>query len=170
MWIAQFADGRAIPQFDPASGKEQLWAEVQAYVPAMTRLGWYPFTPSLARRLQTQGIVVRCLPWSMRLELDFEESDVPIIKRRHLMRVGVRHGNGRGDETYYILGRRRGDEAMVYVLNEKGQRRQPMVIPTWERTSHMTTKVQECAVSATGPEPESISGGKGPLLGRCNYL
>ena len=128
MWIVQFADGRAIPQFDPKTGKEILYSEVERYGRAMTRAGWYPFTPRLSRLLASQGVETRMLPWSARAEMDFEAGDEPVIRRRRVKHVGVRSGKGQSDETFYILGRRRGEEMRAFVLDGEGRRRQPMEV------------------------------------------
>lgn len=125
MWIVEFADGRAIPQYDPKTGKENLYREVERYSRAIVKAGWYPFTPRLARLLAAQGVQVRILPWSARAEMVFEPGDVPFIRRRCVQRVGVRTGHGVGQEVFYILGRRRGEEARAFFLDEVGRRRQP---------------------------------------------
>jgi hypothetical protein len=125
MWIVQFADGRAIPQFDSATGKEILYSEVEKYSRAVRKMGWYPFTPRLARLLASQGNPVRILPWSTRVEMDFEDGDVPVLRRRHLSHVGVRSGQSKGEGVYYILARRRGDEMLAVVLDGSGRHVQP---------------------------------------------
>jgi hypothetical protein len=125
MWVVQFADGRAIPQYDPSTGKENLYSEVERYSRAIVKAGWYPFTPKLARLLGALGEPVRLLPWSCRAEMDFKVGDEPILKRRRVTSVGVRRGTGQGEGTFYILARRRGNDMLAYVLDEAGERVQP---------------------------------------------
>lgn len=140
MWIVQFADGRAIPQFDPKTGKEILYSEVERYSRAIVKAGWYPFTPRLARLVRAQGIAALVLPWSKRAELDYLPGDVPILKRRHTTRVGIRRGDYRGEDVFYILARRRGDEMLAYILDGRGNRVQPAEVA---RSVHREGAVHE---------------------------
>ena len=40
-WIAEYQDGTALPQFDPETGKEHLFSEVDQA--KLKRFGWYAF-------------------------------------------------------------------------------------------------------------------------------
>lgn len=44
-WIAEYADGKALPQFDPDTGLEHKFSEVDQS--KLVKFGWYNFTPSL---------------------------------------------------------------------------------------------------------------------------
>jgi hypothetical protein len=44
-WIAEYSDGMALPQFDPSTGAENLFKEID--FTKLCRFGWYPFTENL---------------------------------------------------------------------------------------------------------------------------
>jgi len=44
-WIAKYTDGMALPQFDPDTGAENLFKEID--MARLCRFGWYPFTEKL---------------------------------------------------------------------------------------------------------------------------
>jgi hypothetical protein len=48
-WIAEYTDGSALPQFDPETGKENRFSEVDH--PKLKRFGWYPFSLKLAQQI-----------------------------------------------------------------------------------------------------------------------
>lgn len=57
-WIAEYTDGMALPQFDPDTGKENLFKEID--MSRLSRFGWYPFNE------KTHALVPNsvCLPLS----------------------------------------------------------------------------------------------------------
>jgi len=57
MWIAEYSDGFALPQFDPESGKENPFSAVDQS--RLCRFGWYPFSVEMMRKiLKADGISV----------------------------------------------------------------------------------------------------------------
>ena len=48
-WIAEYDDAQALPQFDPDTGEEHLFSEVQQH--RLVRFGWYAFPPQLANKV-----------------------------------------------------------------------------------------------------------------------
>jgi len=48
-WIAEYQDGTALPQFDPDTGEEHLFSEVQQH--RLVRFGWYAFPHKLASKV-----------------------------------------------------------------------------------------------------------------------
>ena len=44
-WIAEYTDGMALPQFDPDTGAENLFKEID--MARLCRFGWYPFTDKM---------------------------------------------------------------------------------------------------------------------------
>lgn len=64
-WIAEYDDGTALPQFDPDTGKENVFSEVDQS--RLVRFGWYSFSPKLAQKVE--NAVVNPLLNSYVLEL-----------------------------------------------------------------------------------------------------
>ena len=48
-WIAQYQDGTALPQFDPDTGDEHLFSEVDQA--RLKRFGWYAFPYDMAQKI-----------------------------------------------------------------------------------------------------------------------
>lgn len=48
-WIAEYQDGQALPQFDPDTGEEHLFKEVDQS--NLKRFGWYAFPRNLANKV-----------------------------------------------------------------------------------------------------------------------
>lgn len=132
-WIAEFSDGSALAQFDPDSGVEVrahpdwLPSKVdengmiekdgrrvpyrEAYpVPehfrnkTVKRLGWYPFSFDLARKVfNATGKAV--LPTaSESIAINIGPNDVPVCYRSHSIKLHVRGGGVEYAETVYVLG------------------------------------------------------------------
>jgi len=55
-WIAHYANGESLPEFDPETGRVNLFKEIDQ--PRLIRFGWYPFTQNLADLLKKHGIRV----------------------------------------------------------------------------------------------------------------
>ena len=100
-WIAEFEDGKAIPQFRPENGEEILFKEVleRMKVVQLIRIGWYPFSHELAERVNSTGTPAfpSTLP-TYRVPLDGEKR--PIIKRV----VELAGDSGTMKNEFYILG------------------------------------------------------------------
>lgn len=56
MWIAEYEDGTCLPQFDPGTGEEHLFKEVD--LSRLRAFGWYPFTVELAEKLKHRQVLV----------------------------------------------------------------------------------------------------------------
>jgi len=79
MWIAEYGDGSAFPQFDPETGKENPFTAVDQS--KLCKFGWYPFSVEMTRKiLKTDGIAV--IPTNNPLYfIELSENDVLIAKR-----------------------------------------------------------------------------------------
>ena len=53
-WIAEYNDGIALPQFDPESGRENGFADVDHS--KLKHFGWYPFTPELEKKISEASV------------------------------------------------------------------------------------------------------------------
>jgi hypothetical protein len=101
-WIAEYTDGSALPQFDPETGKENRFSDVDQQ--RLRRFGWYPFTLNLAKKvLETEEtVVVPTRNQSYAVTLD--EDDVLVAYRTNTVRLQVRKGGVEHGEVVYVLG------------------------------------------------------------------
>lgn len=88
-WIAEFADGTALPQFDPDTGKENKanpnWLSLGSDIPPnsifnkrVVKIGWYPFPPALAQKIkEVNCIAVNNPPY----KISVGETEFPHLKR-----------------------------------------------------------------------------------------
>lgn len=97
MWIAEYGDGTALPQFDPETGRENKFSDVDQS--RLCRFGWYPFSIEFAAKVPVLAVPTANPPHVIELK----KSDNLVAARRN--RVEIRLGGGihRG-ETFYLLG------------------------------------------------------------------
>lgn len=118
-WIAIYDDDQALPQFDPETGVENRFAEVDQA--RLKSFGWYPFTHQLAEKVNQQFQIhntalhaePRALPY---YSVDLEPGQKLITYRRgHLSYVG------RPEHKYvYLLGHgdKEGDCTILYIYED----------------------------------------------------
>jgi len=53
-WIAEYQDGTALPQFDPDTGEEHLFSEIDQ--DKLVRFGWYSFPSELAQKVANAAL------------------------------------------------------------------------------------------------------------------
>lgn len=95
-WIAFYDDGTALAQFDPETGDENLWRDVQQG--KLLRVAWAEFSKEMRRKVGVLAIS-KLHPKMYSIELE-EKGDKILICRRNHISVG-------GDEECrieYILG------------------------------------------------------------------
>ena len=69
-WVAEYQDGQALPQFDPDTGEEHLFKDVDHS--RLKRFGWYAFPRSLANKVE--NAVVNPLLNSYTVDLPISQS------------------------------------------------------------------------------------------------
>jgi hypothetical protein len=101
-WIAEYTDGSALPQFDPETGKENKFSEIDHQ--KLYRFGWYPFSPKLAQKiLETEKIVV--IPTTNQsYNVTLEKDDKLVAYRTNAIKLCVGSGGIEHAETVYVLG------------------------------------------------------------------
>ena len=124
-WVVQLADGTAVSQFHPETGGEIPFRVVEKIEKPIVKVGWYPFPNELRMKLANRGVMTRGLPGSAKQEINLRIGDELIIKREGRLKIKVRDNGGPVRETYYIIGKRWGNNVKVYVLDETGRRVQP---------------------------------------------
>jgi len=114
-WIAEYSDGSALPQFDPETGKENLFRDVEQL--KLKRFGWYPFSTELAEKIfEASGLIVipsNNSPYSVELK----KGQKLVAHRANTIKL---HSVGRIEraETIYVLGVEGGK---ILQVNESGE-------------------------------------------------
>jgi len=115
-WIAEYTDGSALPQFDPETGRENRFSEVDQL--KLRRFGWHPFSPKMAQKiLETEKIVV--VPSKNRsYTIALERSDRLVAHRANAIKLQMSSGGVEHAETVYVLGT---EGKKIFRINELGE-------------------------------------------------
>lgn len=94
-WIAEYNDKTALPQFDPETGKENLFKDIDQS--KLVRFGWYPFPEELTKKV-TGSISNPFLP---KYVINLNKDDILIARRRTYIQL-----RGHQESRYidYLLG------------------------------------------------------------------
>ena len=114
-WIAEYTDSSALPQFDPETGKENRFSEVDPQ--KLKRFGWYPFTPQLAHRILESERTVVVPSKNPSYTITVENGDRLVAYRTNTVRLQMLKGAVVNGETVYVLGVEGGK---VLQINEEG--------------------------------------------------
>lgn len=94
-WIAEYKNGFALPQFDPNTGKENLFKEIDQS--KLIRFGLYPFSFSMSEKVECG--IPSLLPTKFIINLN--DDDKLFFRRRNYIQL-------RGKDEYrhieYIIG------------------------------------------------------------------
>jgi hypothetical protein len=114
-WIAEYTDGSALPQFDPETGRENRFSEVDQL--KLQRFGWHPFSLELAQKiLKTEETVV--VPTrNPSYTVSVEKDDRLVAHRNNTVRLQMREGGVDHEETVYVLGV---EDGKTLQINEEG--------------------------------------------------
>jgi hypothetical protein len=114
-WIAEYDDGSALPQFDPETGRENRFSEVDQL--KLRRFGWHPFSLKLAQKiLKTEETVV--VPTrNPSYTVSVEKDDRLVAYRTNTVRLQMRKEGVDHEETVYVLGVEGGK---ILQINEEG--------------------------------------------------
>lgn len=100
-WIAEYQDGTALPQFDPDTGEENLFSEVDQS--RLVRFGWYSFPPELAKKVD--GAVANPLLDSYVVEVPKSKTLVALrTTSKEVILEGSRSYGGKHEADEYVLG------------------------------------------------------------------
>lgn len=101
-WIAEYTDGSALPQFDPETGKENRFSEVDPQ--KLERFGWYPFSLKLAQQVLRRE-KIRVIPTrNPAYVVSVENGDKLVAYRTNTIKLHTAKGGVEHDETVYVLG------------------------------------------------------------------
>ncbi|MCW4016816.1 MAG: hypothetical protein NWF06_10635 [Candidatus Bathyarchaeota archaeon] len=101
-WIAEYTDGSALPQFDPETGKENMFLEVNQQ--KLERFGWYPFSMELFQKiLKTEKILV--VPTkNPSYTISLEQGDKLVAYRTNTIKLRIHKGGAAHKPIVYVLG------------------------------------------------------------------
>lgn len=97
MWIAEYRDGTALPQFDPDTGEEIRFANIDQS--RLCRFGWYPFSAEMVAKMSVVAISTRNSIHTVELK----PGDKLFAVRRNHIEFNLR-GGIRRKATLYLLG------------------------------------------------------------------
>jgi hypothetical protein len=146
-WIAEFSDGTATAQFDPDTGEEVQghpdWLPSKTDDKGMTvedgengpyseayrvpqhlrgkqviRLGWYPFSSELAKKIFWAAGNLSVPSGAKALVVEVKDGEEPVCYRSHSIKLNVRGGGVEYTETVYVLGIK---GKKILQMNEKGR-------------------------------------------------
>jgi hypothetical protein len=115
-WIAEYTNGSALPQFDPETGKENTFSEIDHQ--KLKRFGWYPFSLKLAQKiLKAEKTVV--IPTANPLyTVTVGKGDRLVAYRTNTVKLQMRKGRVLHGETVYVLGIK---GKKIFQMNEEGR-------------------------------------------------
>lgn len=99
MWVAEYRDGAALPQFDPDTGLENRFALIDHS--KLVRFGWYPFSVEMAAKIQGMVVIPSRNPSHV---VDLKEGDKLVAVRRNHIEFSVKGGGTRRVASLYLLG------------------------------------------------------------------
>jgi hypothetical protein len=115
-WIAEYTDGSALPQFDPETGRENRFKEVDHR--KLCRFGWHPFSLELAQKILKAEKMVVVPTGNPSYTVSVKEEDKLVAHRTNAVKLQIQKGGVDHEETVYVLGVEGGK---VLQINEEGQ-------------------------------------------------
>jgi hypothetical protein len=100
-WVAHYADGNCLPQFNPNTGEEQAFRDIEQN--KLVRFGYYPFSEDFANFLKEKGhdVESRSLPI---VEVNIYPPRRLIAYRTRTLSMSLQ-GSGETKETIkYVIG------------------------------------------------------------------
>lgn len=119
-WIAHYENGKCLPQFDPITGKANLFKSIQQE--RLTKFGLYPFTTKLANLLREKhNTIVRVNPFLRKVEVDIKPDQRLIYYRTETIQQVIGAITGR-DRKFYAIGwqetdRGKNKKSVMYVTD-----------------------------------------------------
>lgn len=101
-WIAEYVDGSALPQFDPETGMENRFAEVDQL--KLRRFGWHPFSLKLAQKILEAEKTVVVPTGNPSYTVSVESGEALVAYRTNTVKLRMRKGGVRHEATVYVLG------------------------------------------------------------------
>lgn len=100
-WVAEYDNDKALPQFNPRTGKENKFSLVTKN--QLVAFGWYPFTIELAQKIhQRNGQIVIPLP-NRFYRITLKKGDTLIAKRNTTVTIFKFHQCGKCGFVWQLL-------------------------------------------------------------------
>ena len=115
-WIAEYTDGSALPQFDPETGKENRFSEIDHQ--KLHRFGWYPFSPKMAQQILKAEKTVVIPTSNSSYTVTLGNGDRLVAHRTNSIKLQMRYGGVEYGETVYVLGIK---GKKIFHMNEDGR-------------------------------------------------
>ena len=101
-WIAEYTDGVCLPQFDPETGRENRFADIDTS--KLRRFGWHPFSAEFAKRIYEAEAIITVPSSNSSHMVDLKSGDCLVAKRENRVAIGMHDGGVCRGETIYVLG------------------------------------------------------------------
>ena len=101
-WIAEYNNGTALPQFDPQTGKENKFSEINHK--KLKHFGWHPFTKELAQRILKNEKMTVIPSRNPSYTVTLEKGDKLVAHRTNTIKLNTRKNEANYRETVYVLG------------------------------------------------------------------
>lgn len=111
-WIAEYSDGSALSQFDPETGEENLFEDVDRL--RLKRFGWYPFTPRLTKRIFEADGIIAAPTNNKPYTVEIRKGQKFVAYRTCSIKLHTRNGGIQREETVYVLGVEDGEMLHIY--------------------------------------------------------
>jgi hypothetical protein len=115
-WIAEYDDGSALPQFDPETGRENRFSEIDHR--KLRRFGWHPFSPKLAQKILEAEKTAVVPTANLSYTVSLKGEDKLVAHRTNTVKLQIREGGIDNGETVYVLGVEGGK---ILHIDEEGQ-------------------------------------------------
>jgi len=114
IWLAEFNNGDCISQFDPDTGKEIPWKNINTG--RIARLSWVTISIELSQKiLEAEGIYTYPSIIPEIYTVEYEKKEIPLIYRRNYIEYSKSTGMDR--KTIYILGKIKDNkEEIIYKI------------------------------------------------------
>lgn len=114
-WIAEYSDGSALSQFDPETGEENLFRDVDRL--RLKRFGWYPFTPRLTKKIFEADGIIAAPTNNKPYTVEIRKGQKLVAYRTCSIKLRTRSSGIERGETIYVLGI---ENEKVIQINENG--------------------------------------------------
>ena len=102
MWCVTFDDGLCTPQFDPDTGEEFLWKDID--IDRISKISWVTISPELSQKiLRSEGLITHPSILPEIYTVRYEDGDIPLVYRRNF--IDYSSSGILGRRTIYVLGK-----------------------------------------------------------------
>jgi len=100
MWIAQYSDNTALPQFDPVDFHENSFSDIDQK--RLIKFGLYPIPSEISNELIKKGIAAVSLPFLSKIEINLDKFKRLIYFRRNFISQEEYHICKKCGKEFYV--------------------------------------------------------------------